>query len=89
MADQRDFLSELSSRTRFKGNRFEEALIQGDPYGLLDAPQPYNYGRAQFRGVDACQPEQNDIGFAVYDRGSGGPVADGGAGVIPAPPLFR
>jgi hypothetical protein len=63
MADQRDFLSELSFRTRFKGNRFEEALIQGDPYGLLDAPQPYNYGRAQFRGVDACQPEQNDIGF--------------------------
>jgi hypothetical protein len=27
--------------------------------------------------------------FAVCDRGPGGPVADGGAEAIPAPPLFR
>jgi hypothetical protein len=64
MANQGIFLSRPSFRIRFKGNRFEEArLIQGDPHRLPGVPQPYNYGRARFRGVDACQAEQNDIGL--------------------------
>jgi hypothetical protein len=36
-------LSKFSFRICFKGDRFEEALTQGDTHRLLGAPKPHNY----------------------------------------------